>query len=72
MPLTDAGRHHIAQALIGEAVDAFKNSNARPGAAGGFAQGGAMAAWPEPFVPLPVSPCTPSQTGAQPQRGRVS
>lgn len=28
MPLTNAGRDHIAQALIGEAVTAFNNANA--------------------------------------------
>jgi hypothetical protein len=31
MPLTDAGRNHIAQTLVGEAVTAFNNANARLG-----------------------------------------
>lgn len=35
MPLTDAGRNHLAQALIGEAVTAFNNANAFLGAGNG-------------------------------------
>ena len=31
MPLTDAGRDHIATTLVGEAVTAFNNSNAHLG-----------------------------------------